>query len=134
MENVDKLIEQANAILNEKLEQLEVLEAEKKEIKAEEAKDYSKKLVVFSLFVSIIVSSLFLCLAEIIPDFYNTTEQVHKIAVRLIQICALTMPFDAMAHSTYFTLRSGGKIYMTMLMDSGFICLVSLPLVFVLTK
>lgn len=32
MENMDKLVEQTNTMLNEKLEQLEVLEAEKKEI------------------------------------------------------------------------------------------------------
>ena len=32
MEKVDKLLEQANEILNEKLEQLEVLEEEKKKI------------------------------------------------------------------------------------------------------
>ena len=32
MENINKLLEQANTILNEKLEQLEILETEKKEI------------------------------------------------------------------------------------------------------
>ncbi len=32
MENIDKLLEQANTSLNNKLQQLEVLEAEKKEI------------------------------------------------------------------------------------------------------
>lgn len=32
MENIDKLLEQANVILNDKLQQLELLEAEKKEI------------------------------------------------------------------------------------------------------
>lgn len=47
MENINKLLEQANSILNEKLEQLEVLETEKKEIISmyEKAKPTEKVLL-----------------------------------------------------------------------------------------
>ena len=47
MENIDKLLGQANAILNEKLEQLEVLEVEKKKIISmyEQANIAQKKLL-----------------------------------------------------------------------------------------
>ena len=47
MENIDKLLGQANAILNEKLEQLEVLEVEKKTIISmyEQANIVQKKLL-----------------------------------------------------------------------------------------
>lgn len=47
MENINKLLEQANTILNEKLEQLDVLETEKKEIISmhEKAKPAEKMLL-----------------------------------------------------------------------------------------
>lgn len=99
-----------------------------------EAKDASKKLIAFSVFVSSVVAVVFWCCASFIPDFYKTNESVRHMATRLMQICAITMPLDAMAHACYFTLRSGGKILITLLFDSGYVWLVSLPVAFVLSS
>ena len=40
-------------------------------------------------------------------------------------VTAVAMPIDAFAHATYFTLRSGGKTWVTILFDSCFMWVVS---------
>ena len=35
-------------------------------------------------------------------------------------------------HATYFTLRSGGKVWITFLFDSVFICFINVPVAFLL--
>lgn len=102
--------------------------------KLTEAKEASRKLIAFSVFVSTAVSCVFFVCAKFIPQFYNTNDSVRNMATGLMQICALTMPLDAMAHACYFTLRSGGKIFITLLFDSGFIWGISLPVAFILSS
>jgi len=100
--------------------------------KNKEAKDASFKLIAFSVFVSVVVSIIYYFTAEFIPRFYNVNDSVMDMATRLMQICALTMPFDAFAHASYFTLRSGGKTFITILFDSCFVWALTLPTAFIL--
>ncbi len=102
--------------------------------KLEEAKDTSRKLIAFSVFVSTVVACVFFLCAEWIPQFYNTSDTVRDMAGSLMRICALTLPIEAMPHACYFTLRSGGKIYVTLLFDSAFVWCISLPVAFALTS
>ena len=44
------------------------------------------------------------------------------------------MPFCAFTHSSYFTLRSGGKTLVTFLFDSVFTWVIVVPVAFVLAK
>ena len=101
--------------------------------KLKEAKESSGKLIAFSVFVSTVVGTVFFCCASIIPNFYNVSDSVRHMAMRLIQVCALTMPLEAMFHACYFTLRAGGRIVITLLFDSGYIWFLSLPMAFVLS-
>ncbi len=95
--------------------------------KLKEAHESSYKLIAFSVFVSCVVGAAYFICAEFIPFAYNTTDSIRHLATRLMQINAVIMPLDAFAHSTYFTLRSGGKAFITFLFDSGFVWLVSIP-------
>ena len=97
------------------------------------AQDTSRKLIAFSLFVSAVASVAFFAAAPFIPEIYNTTSAVRETATRLMQICALTMPLDAFANASYFTLRSGGKVMVTFLFDSCFVLCVSVPAAFLLS-
>lgn len=90
------------------------------------------KLIAFSVMVSVIVGAVYFVAARYIPYMYNTSSEVRYIAMRLMQITALVMPIDAFAHATYFTLRSGGKVFITLLFDSCFVWAVSVPLALVL--
>ena len=49
-------------------------------------------------------------------------------------VCAAAMPVEAFAHATYFTIRSGGKSFITFVFDSGFMWGVCVPVAFVLVR
>ena len=44
------------------------------------------------------------------------------------------MPLYAFLHSTYFTIRSGGKTIITFLFDSVFVWVVSIPFAYIMTR
>ena len=100
----------------------------------DEAKDASRKLIAFSIFVSIIVGVVYFLTAEFIPEVYNTEADVKNIAMNLMKITAVTMPLDAFAHASYFTLRSGGKTAVTFIFDSGFMWVIAVPVIFILSR
>lgn len=100
----------------------------------EGAKSASRKLIAFSFFVSVIVSAAYAVCAEFIPLAYNTTDEVRLLATRLMQITALAMPIDAFANASYFTLRSGGKAFITFLFDSCFMWLISVTTAMILVN
>jgi Na+-driven multidrug efflux pump len=65
------------------------------------------------------------------PSVYNTTETARSIATYMMLISAVTMPFSAFAHAAYFTLRSGGKVAVTLLFDSVYMWSAVLPVSFI---
>ena len=96
------------------------------------AKDACTKLIAFSVFVSILVGSLYFVSAFFIPSFYNTTNEIRTLATALMQITAIAMPLEAFVHASYFTLRSGGQAFITFLFDSCFVWIVNIPVVMIL--
>ena len=44
------------------------------------------------------------------------------------------MPINSLANATYFTMRSGGKTFITFLFDSVYVWCVTVPLAFVLQR
>ena len=100
--------------------------------KEKEAKDSSVKLITFSVLISIIVAVIFAACAGFIPGFYNIEDSVKTLATSMMIVCAVTMPFDAVANACYFTLRSGGEAMITIIFDSVFIWVVCASTAFVL--
>ena len=100
----------------------------------EKAKDYSYKLIAFSVAVSVFFGVLYFVSAFFIPRAYNTTDDIRLLATYLMQASAIIMPIDAFAHSSYFTLRSGGKVFITFLFDSVFVWVINVPFVLALTR
>ena len=100
----------------------------------DEVKDTDRKLIAFSVFSSVVMGLIYILCAPFIPMLYNTEEHVRIIATGIMIISACIMPFDALAHASYFTLRSGGKSLITFIFDSGFMWCISVPLAFVLSK
>ena len=72
--------------------------------------------------------------AEFIPHFYNVDDNVKHLATRLMQIAAIAMPIDAFSHGAYFTLRSGGKTFITFLFDCGYVWLINVPIAICLSS
>lgn len=100
----------------------------------EKVMDTAVKLRAFSVFTAIIVGLLFAAFSGLIPNMYNTTDEVRRLARWLMILCAAGMPIDAFAHASYFTLRSGGKVMITLIFDSFFVWLVSVPFAFVISR
>lgn len=100
----------------------------------EQAKEESVKLITFSLLMSIAVGAVYFLCAEFIPQIYNTDDEIRLMATRLMQICAVAMPLDAFANASYFTLRSGGKVFVTFLFDCCFVWIISVPTALILTR
>ncbi|MBE6779037.1 MAG: MATE family efflux transporter [Ruminococcaceae bacterium] len=99
----------------------------------DQAMDSARKLIAFAVVISVGVGALYFGCAYFIPSFYNTTPAIRHLATRLMQIAAVAMPLDAFANAAYFTLRSGGKAFLTFLFDSVFSWGVVVPVVYLLS-
>ena len=102
--------------------------------KTEEAVDTDRKLIAFSIMVGVASGILLAFLAPIFPRLYNTTEGAKRIAMEMIFAHALCLPLFAFKNATYFTLRSGGKIWVTIIFDSAFLWAVSVPIAFIISR
>ena len=95
--------------------------------KLEEAKDTDRKMCVFSVLTSVVVSLILVGLAPVFPLIYNTTDEIRHLATQFILVFAFVTPFNSFTNAAYFTLRSGGKTIITFLFDSCFIWAVNVP-------
>lgn len=100
----------------------------------EKARDDDRKLIAFSVAMSIAVGGLMALVSPLLPRLYNTTGGVRSLAVQLLLVGAALMPVHAYANACYFTLRSGGKTVITFVFDSLFTWVVSIPAAFVLSR
>lgn len=102
--------------------------------KMREARDTDNKLIAFSVFACSFVALAMLAIAPLFPKIYNTTPEARALAAQFIALQAIFMPQNAFLHAAYFTLRSGGKILITVLFDSVFVWCVSVTIAFVLSR
>jgi len=97
------------------------------------AKQTAWRLIFLSVCICIVVGSVLAALSPVIPYIYNTTDDVRMLATRFMLTSAIYMSFNAVAHCTYFTIRSGGKTFVTFLFDSVYTWVVFVPYVYMLT-
>lgn len=102
--------------------------------KMEEARDADNKMIAFAVASCFGIAGVMLVLSPYFPMLYNTTEAVRNQATLFLIAQACFMPQVAFLHTTYFTLRAGGKTVITFFFDCAFIWLVSIPVVFVLSR
>ena len=100
----------------------------------EKVMDTAIKMRAFSVFLAVVIGTVFAVLSGLIPKLYNTTDEVRYLAKWIIILCAAGMPIDAFAQASYFTLRSGGKVLITMIFDSFFVWFVSVPFAFIISR
>ena len=100
--------------------------------KVEEARDTDRKMIAFSVTCGSLLCGALIIAAPYFPLVYETTDSVRSLATYMIIVSALLTPFCAYAHASYFTLRSGGRVIVTFLLDSGFMWAIAVPMTFVL--
>ena len=102
--------------------------------KIEEAKDSAYKLIAFSIFGATCMGLLQMAIAPFFPMIYATSDNVKHLATFVIIASACAVPFNAFAHASYFTLRSGGRVLETFLFDAGYAWVAVIPTAFILAN
>lgn len=98
------------------------------------AKEESTKILALVVTICVVMGGLMAVFAPLIPSVYNTQQSVKDLACEFLIISALLMPIHGFTHSSYFTLRSGGKTVVTFLFDSVFMWTLSIPCAFILSR
>jgi putative MATE family efflux protein len=98
----------------------------------QKAKETDLRLIAFAVAVSVGVGIILALTAPFIPKIYNTEEAVQQLATKFIFVSACITPISAIAITSYFTLRSGGKTLITFIFDSGFTWVFSIPTAYLL--
>lgn len=101
--------------------------------KMDEAKDTDNKLLFFSTILCVGIGLIVVIVAPLFPMLYNTETEVKELATTLIRIMGAFMPMHAFLHTAYFTIRSGGKTFITFLFDSCYMWVIAVPISFVLS-
>lgn len=101
--------------------------------KLKEAKEADTKMIFFVVTACIGMSVLMGVFGGLFPQIYNTEDAIKELATKFIFISAIMMPVCAFCHSTYFTLRSGGKTGITFIFDSGYTWLIVIPVAYCLS-
>ena len=102
--------------------------------KMEEARDTDTKLVTLSVMSCVVLGALLVWAAPLFPKLYNTSEEVKILAASFMRIAAICMPMHGFIHASYFTLRSGGKTFITFLFDSAYMWCINIPVAFLLSR
>lgn len=102
--------------------------------KIKEARDSDTKLIFFSVACCTVVAAIMAFVGRFFPSIYNTDESIKELARQFITVSALVMPLCAFCHCAYFTLRSGGKTFVTFLFDSVYTWVLVIPFAYVLAN
>lgn len=102
--------------------------------KMEEAVEDDRKLIVFTEILVVFTALGVIALSRVVPNLYNTTDNVRELASSFMVVAGLALPIFALMNSIYFTLRSGGNTVVTFLFDSGFLWAVEITLAYALCR
>jgi putative MATE family efflux protein len=96
------------------------------------AKSHAWKLMFFSFCCCLVVGGILAAASPFIPNAYNTTDDVRRLATLFMLTSAALMPFNAVSHTSYFAIRSGGKTMITFFFDSVYSWVVFIPYTYIL--
>ena len=89
--------------------------------KYEEAKSTVRKMLTMSVSICVVIGFGMFFLKNIFPEIYKTEAEIKALAANFITVIACLLPMHALIHGSYFTLRCGGKTFVTFLFDSFFV-------------
>jgi Na+-driven multidrug efflux pump len=100
----------------------------------EVAKDNAKKVIAFAVVFAFFTGIILFILSFFVLDLYDISDVTKSIAKSNIRINAIFIPVFSFNVSMYFTLRAGGDTRSTMMMDSGYMWVIPVPLIFILAR
>lgn len=96
------------------------------------ARQTAWRMLSLSVFSCVFLGGVLAACAPVIPRIYNTEPAIRALATECLWVVAASMPLQSFANAAYFTLRSGGKTFITFLFDSCFSWAVSVPAAYLL--
>ncbi len=100
----------------------------------EEIRDTNRKLIALSVFMGVVFAIVLAGIAYPFPKLYNAEPRIQLLATQLMLIMAVMKPFDTYMYAGYYTMRSGGKSWITFAYDSGYLWVVTAPIVYCLCQ
>ncbi len=100
----------------------------------EGAIEVDRKLLFFTIVSHIVVALLFALASPLIPMMYNVEPEVKSLAAKTLLIAGLSLPIYATNHVAYFTIRSGGKTFITFLFDAVYTWCIPVVISFLLCR
>ena len=100
-----------------------------------EAKDNIKKLYTLGVLISLVFGAIMIALSPVIPlMFFEVSADQKQLATYLIIVYSSFLWAFSLSTGVYMTLRAGGKSLLTFLLDSGTMCVIIVPLAWVLAS
>lgn len=100
----------------------------------ERAKDYDLKMVFMNFIMCFTLAVVLFNVSIYIPQIYNTSVEVKNLATSLLKVAACMLPVISIYYSSYFTMRAGGKTFLTFLFDSGYTFVFTFMAALLLTR
>ena len=94
--------------------------------------DANRKLTGMTITAGVVFGGLLAVISGLFPMLYNTTDSVRQLSTIMILICGIFLPAVAYVHCIYFTMRSGGKTWITFFFDGGYSWLFIIPVASIL--
>lgn len=95
--------------------------------KTEAARRTAPRMIGFSALLCTGIGLLQIALSGVFPLLYNTSDEIRQLAKWFILIHGCMQPVYAVTNCEYFTLRSGGSVFVTLLFDSLYQWVVTVP-------
>lgn len=102
--------------------------------KLDEAKQQAYRMRRVTVYCGIVFAIVMAAISPFVPLLYNTSDQIRSLASSLILVAAVTMPFCAYTHASYFIIRSGGNTFITVLFDSIYTWAIAVSTAFILSR
>lgn len=91
------------------------------------AKQTDTRLIALTCCMGLTMGLVAAMTARFFPMIYNVSDEARRVAAQFITVNGLFMVQGAFLQSCYFTIRTGGKTFITFLFDSGFTWCVNIP-------
>lgn len=99
-----------------------------------EAKENAIKLVTFAVLFAFLTGIILIILSFFVLGIYDVGEETKQIAKFVIRINGIFIPVYSFNVAMYFTLRAGGDTRSTLMMDAGYMWVISVPIAILLSR
>lgn len=94
----------------------------------ERARDSARKMTALGCVCALAVGGIMVALSKVFPMVYDVSAEVRDISSYMMVVSGAYMIFYAFNLCSYYTIRSGGRVLGVMMLDSGFMVAVAVPI------